>query len=34
MAELNVLVNGVDLLQKLFAVFCLLDDRGVIHIPM
>ena len=26
-------VNGVDVLWELMAVFCLLDDKGVIHIP-
>ena len=26
-------VNRIDVLYKLDAVFCLLDDRSVIHIP-
>ena len=30
--ELNVWVNGVDVLQKFVAMSCLLDDKGVIHI--
>ena len=33
LVELNVWVNGVDMLQKLVAVFCHLDNKGVIHIP-
>ena len=32
-SELYVRVNGVDVLEELVAVFCLLGDRGVIHIP-
>ena len=26
-------VNGVDMLQEMVAVFCILDDKGVIQIP-
>ena len=32
LGKLDVWGNGVNLLQKLCAVFCLLDDKGVIHI--
>ena len=33
LGELNVWVNGGDVLQKLIVVFCLSDDKGGIHIP-
>ena len=33
LCKLNVLVNGVDVIQALVAVFYLLDGKGVIHIP-
>ena len=26
-------VYGVDVLEELMAMFCLLDDKGIIHIP-
>ena len=32
LSELDVWVNGVDVLQKLVTVICLWDDKGVIHI--
>ena len=31
--ELYMEVNGINVLEELLAVFCLLDDKGVIHIP-
>ena len=33
LVELNVLVYGVDVLLKMIVVFCLLDDKDIIHIP-
>ena len=32
LGELNAWVSGVDVLPELVAVFCLLDDKGVIYI--
>ena len=26
-------VRGIDMLEELLGMFCLLDDKGVIHIP-
>ena len=34
LSELEVWVNGVDVFQKVVAVMCLLEDKGVIHIPL
>ena len=33
LGELDVLVNGVYVLYEFSTVFCLLDKKGVIHIP-
>ena len=32
-SELDVWFQGVDVLEELWTMFCLLDDKGVIHIP-
>ena len=31
--QLNMWVNGISMLKELLAVFCLLHDKSVIHIP-
>ena len=31
--ELDMWVNGMNLLEELSVMFCLLDDKGVIYIP-
>ena len=32
-SELDMGVLGFDMLEELVAVFCLLDDKGIIHKP-
>ena len=33
LSELNVKVNGADVLEKPDAVFCILNEKAVINIP-
>ena len=31
--ELTMWINGISMLKELLAMFCLMDDKKVIHIP-
>ena len=33
LCDLDMWVNGIDVLEELLNMFCLIDDKGVIYIP-